>query len=328
VVPWIVVECLANASPDDAIGSNVKVEVFDQVRRKVGTFAEVFWNEVVVAATEVNRQGADGVGIAGYDRCKATNRAIDRVVRDFATDALTRLGVRARHAALRFRGLPRLLPRWRFDEVAVGSHDLISLGVYEYLYDVLAWRRPTEELRGLWAVAKSAGWMVPHENVCWICERPDVLRTDARGRLHCPDGSALRYPDGWSVYAWRGVQVPRWIIDHPERITLGKIGDTFEPVLRNCMIEIMTPERFIRSGGAGMVSRDDTGMLWRKFWSFRGVAVGSWSAVEVVNGTPETDGSHKHYFLRVPARMRTAREAVAWTYGLTADEYPGLVLRT
>jgi hypothetical protein len=118
------------------------------------------------------------------------------------------------------------------------------------------------------------------------------------------------------------------MIDHPERITLGKIGDTFEPVLRNCMIEIMTPERFIKSGGVGIVSRDEAGMLWRKFWSFRGVAIGSWSAVEVVNGTPEKDGSHKHYFLRVPARMRSAREAVAWTYGLTADEYPGLVLRT
>jgi hypothetical protein len=118
------------------------------------------------------------------------------------------------------------------------------------------------------------------------------------------------------------------MIEHPERITLATINNTFEPILRNCMIEIMTPERFVSSGTVGRVSEDETGILWRKFWSFRGATIGSWSAVEVVNGTPEADGSRKRYFLRVPARMRTAREAVAWTYGLTGEQYGELELRT
>ena len=55
--------------------------------------------------------------------------------------------------------------------------------------------------------------------------------------------------DGWSAYAWKGSQVPAWTIEHPERITRSTFANTFEPVLRNCMIEIMTPERFIESGG-------------------------------------------------------------------------------
>ena len=37
--------------------------------------------------------------------------------------------------------------------------------------------------------------------------------------------------------------------------------------------------------------------------------------VEVVNATPEPDGSYRHYFLQVPPGVRTAREAVAWTFG-------------
>lgn len=37
--------------------------------------------------------------------------------------------------------------------------------------------------------------------------------------------------------------------------------------------------------------------------------------VEVVNSTPEPDGSHRTYFLRVPPTMRTATAAVAWTFG-------------
>ena len=40
-----------------------------------------------------------------------------------------------------------------------------------------------------------------------------------------------------------------------------------------------------------------------------------------INGTPEPDGARKHYFLQVPANMRSAREAVAWTYGLPEQRY-------
>jgi hypothetical protein len=310
------------------VGHNVKSQIFDQVRQKVGTFAEVFWKEVIVAATQLTDDARVGVAMHGYDACRAVGAAVNRMVRNAASDDLARLSVRARHLLHRLRGMPRLLPRGNFDEVAVGPHHLAPLGVYEYLYDVLSWRRPTRPLRGLWAIAKNAGWIVPHEHVCWISERPSHLRTDARGRLHCSDGPALRYPDGWCAYAWKGVEIPAWMIEHPERITVATIGDTFEPVLRNCMIDIMTPECFVRTGMVDRVGEDETGVLWRKSWSVRGVIIGSWSAVEVIDGTANADGSRKRYFLRVPSRMRTPREAVAWTYGLTEQQYGELELRT
>ena len=135
---------------------------------------------------------------------------------------------------------------------------------------------------------------------------PNSIRTDAKARLHCPDGPALRYRDGWSAHVWKGVQVPAWTIEHPERITRSILANTCEPVLRNCMIEIMTPERFIASGAPARVAEDETGVLWRKLRGFRGVTVGSWTAVEVVNGTPEADGPRKHYFLRVPSPTHRA----------------------
>ena len=200
--------------------------------------------------------------------------------------------------------------------------------VHEYLRDLVDWKDQTEPLLGLWAIAKSAGWIVPHEHVCWISERPDTLCTDARGRLHCATGPALRYPDGWSVYAWKGADVPAWMIEHPEWITPKTIGNTFDPVLRNSMIDIMTPERFIATGEPSCVVKDEAGALWRFVWRHSGVTIGSWCAVEVVNGTAEADGTRKKYVLRVPAHVRSAREAVAWTYGLTEEQYAGLELRT
>jgi hypothetical protein len=326
--PLEIARQLAAAGRADAVGANVKAEVFDEIRNRVGTFAEVFWKEVLVAATELGQRKAIRVAADDYDKCKAVSGVVNRLVRNAVGDHLSRLRIRARHAALRWRGMPRLLPRSTFEEVAVGPHDLISLGVYEFLHDALDWREPTQQMRGLWTIAKSAGWMVPHQHVCWLSERPRILRSDSRGRLHCADGPALEYRDGWSVHAWKGVEVPAWAIEHPERITLATLADTFDPVLRNCLIEIMTPERFIARGGAARVAQDETGTLWRKLWSHRGVTVDSWSGVEVTNGTREADGSHKRYILRVPSRMRTAREAVAWTYGLTDEQYAQLDLRT
>jgi hypothetical protein len=38
--------------------------------------------------------------------------------------------------------------------------------------------------------------------------------------------------------------------------------------------------------------------------------------LRVENSTPEPDGTYKFYFIRVPPDMRTAQQAVAWTFGM------------
>jgi hypothetical protein len=68
------------------------------------------------------------------------------------------------------------------------------------------------------------------------------------------------------------------------------------------------------------VHRDETGVLWRVEFDDDEPLV----MVEVINSTPEPDGSRRTYFLRVPPDTETAREGVAWTFGLTAEEYQPL----
>jgi len=230
-----------------------------------------------------------------------------------------------------WRGLGRMFLRRQRDgrdvplaEGAFTNHDGAPLAIYEHLYHFGGLSRETAPLKGLWQVAASAGWMVPHQNVCWLSERPDALKVDADGRLHSGHGPALSFRDGWRYYAWKGLPVPSWMIDNKELITTGRVNRERDPVLRRCMIDIMTPERYIATSDAIRISSDETGTLWLKSWNHWD----SWSAVEVVNGTPEPDGSYKHYFLQGPPTMRTAREAVAWTYGLSEHEYTRLRLRT
>jgi len=211
---------------------------------------------------------------------------------------------------------PRKRASLSFAASSYALHSSPSLGPLEFLHDVGNLARQTNGLCGLWQIARNASWMIPHRQVCWLAERPHIVRHDARGRLHCPDGPAVAYHDGWSAFAWKGVLVPRWIIERPDLVTVRSIAAAQDPQVRRCMIDVLTPERFIATGGAYRVAADETGVLWRQRWRWE-----AWAAVEVVNGTPEQNGTYKRYYLQVPANMRSAREAVAWSYGLSEQRY-------
>ena len=222
------------------------------------------------------------------------------------------------------RGGNGYFSRPMFRDSGYSPHELGWLGTYQFLHDSCSVVEATRPLAGLWQVATNSGWIVPHANICWLSERHHVLKADANERLHCASGPALAYADGLTVHIWKGVQIPATLIENPGRITARAIDRELDPVVRRCMIDIITPERYIAMGSAVRINQDETGTLWRKLWW----GFDAWAAVEVVNGTPEADGTRKHYFLQVPPTVRTAREAVAWTYGLSEHQYAKLKLRT
>jgi len=285
-----------------AAGDNVRALLIDLLCRK----AEAGVDRAVGLAVRV--------ALAGEPR-------LTRVPSFCATieEAVLREGERVRpHLRARLASIfaPRKRASLSFASSSYALHSAPSLGSLEYFHDVCGLVRQTQVLRGLWQIAKNASWIVPHQHVCWLAERPQIVRHDARGRLHCPDGPAVAYRDGWSAHAWKGVLVPRWIIERPDLVTVRTIAAAQDPQIRRCMIDVLTPERFIAGGGAYRVAADEAGVLWRQRWRWE-----AWAAVEVVNGTQEPDGTYKRYYLQVPANMRSAREAVAWTYGLSEQRY-------
>jgi hypothetical protein len=68
----------------------------------------------------------------------------------------------------------------------------------------------------------------------------------------------------------------------------------------------------MRAAKARIVHRDETAQLLRVGEGERAIA-----AVRVRDATHP----RRIYVLRVPPTCTTAREAVAWTFGMTADEY-------
>lgn len=78
-------------------------------------------------------------------------------------------------------------------------------------------------------------------------------------------------------------------------------------------------ENLAREASGGQpAQQDDYGRLWRLG---RLLDEEEYVAVEVVNSTPEPDGSFRRYFLRVPPHTKTARAAVAWSFDTSVRDY-------
>ncbi|MBB5936632.1 DUF6745 domain-containing protein [Streptomyces zagrosensis] len=192
-------------------------------------------------------------------------------------------------------------------DAVLGQHDAPWLAAFD----------GAEGLAGVSAVAQAAGWWWPYENVAIIAERPSELYRDEAGRLDRGDGPALAFPDGFALYAWRGMPVPANFLHSLGELDATRIRTEENAELRRVMLEHYGYDRYLSESGAQPVHEDETGVLWRIELDDDEPVV----MVEVVNSTPEPDGSSRTYWLRVPPRTRTAREGVAWTFGVSADAY-------
>ncbi len=195
-------------------------------------------------------------------------------------------------------------------DAVLGQHDAAWLAAFDG-------QEGAEGLAGIAAVARAAGWWWPYEKTAVVCERPVELHLDEAGRLDRGDGPALAFPDGFALYAWRGMPVPPEFLDGLTELTPRRIREEENAELRRVMLEHYGYDRYLKESDAAPVQRDETGVLWRLELEGDEPQV----MVEVVNSTPEPDGTHRTYWLRVPPRTRTAREGVAWTFGLEEAEY-------
>ena len=162
-----------------------------------------------------------------------------------------------------------------------------------------------------------AGWWWCFGSVAIVTSAPSVLKRDPEHRLHCEDGPALAYPGGWAIWAIHGVCVPQRAVTKPQSLSIEEIVHEPDLNTRRAMLERFGYERFVQKAGLRPVQTDSFGRLYRldPRWN-EPIAL-----VEVQNSTPEPNGSHRRYFLCVPPTLRTAHEAVAWTFRLGPREY-------
>jgi len=102
--------------------------------------------------------------------------------------------------------------------------------------------------------------------MCWVTERPVILNRDERGRLHCENGPAMQYPDGWTLYRIHGVSVPEYVVESPIDITVEKIEDESNIEIRRIMVDryVGGMAKYLLDSNAEIMHKDDFGTLYRK----------------------------------------------------------------
>lgn len=225
-------------------------------------------------------------------------------------------------------------------------------GAMQFLYQVMGVKE-FRILQPFWQMVQHASWWLPCEKMCFVSDAPDFINFDSDGNLHSTTGAAYSYPDGWGVYAWHGRLIDKEYINHPELITVAQIDSERNLEIKRTLIELYGLEHYMEKGGYQVIAKDEYGELVRKEQGVDEPIV----MVRVFNGTPESDGTRKVYWLPVPPRFvppeiqdsgsiaqhvasrgrlwgwgsdaiarewRSPKEAIAWTFGLSEQQYQPL----
>ena len=158
-----------------------------------------------------------------------------------------------------------------------------------------------------------------------ISDRPEVLLVDDQNRPHCDTGPFCRWRDGTALYAVHGTRVPAWIIEQPGRLTVASIDAETNAEVRRVMVERYGYGRYLVDSGARVTHEcvDEVGVpmrLLRRDQKGDEPIV----CVELLNTTPDPDGTRRLYHVRVPPTVEDCWTARNWICGIDHDARIGV----
>lgn len=166
-------------------------------------------------------------------------------------------------------------------------------------------------------------WCAIFQNKFIYCPLPLVLHLDENNWLHAENSAAIAW-ENFEIYAWRGVEVERQLILHPENITKETIIKETNAEKRRIIQEKLGSERFAHLLGLKVIDEDYDlqGNLQALYITKEPDAiVGDYLYFAKVS-CPSTQ---RTYFLGVPPGLNNVWDAVAWTFGKTKESYRPII---
>ena len=191
----------------------------------------------------------------------------------------------------------------------------IDAGKLDFARSVLNYSYPEKNWKFLEDIIDNCGWIYPFAKTCLVCERPEYLSFDSENRPHAEGKPALKFADGFSVYANHGVILPekygklppqqwqpQWLLNEPN----GEI--------RRVLIQGIGYGRLCLELDATELDS------WREYTL---LAIDHNLDVEPIHLLKMVCPSTEHiHVLRVPPEMQTSREAINWAnWGIDPEEF-------
>jgi hypothetical protein len=283
----------------DQVGAQVRDQVRDQVGDQVGdqVRAQVraqVWDQVrAQVRDQVRAQVRDQVGAQVRDQVRDQVRAQ-------VGDQVGASGFAAAKDGYNNYGINNL---WWSDFAAWVT----------YFRDVCGWENEVlEKFEITEKLVKSCGWTWWHQNVLAISDRPSVINRDVNGRLHCETGPSIAYRDGWSLYHWHGVSIPKeWVTGSKPSAKDALTWANIEQ--RRAACEIVGWANVLAQLNARSIDLDND------------PAVGELLEADIPDSGKERFlkvrcGTGREFVLPVPREIETALQGNLWTYGIDAND--------
>jgi hypothetical protein len=211
-------------------------------------------------------------------------------------------------------------PSTIISQMIYGAHEAAWLSFYSFFKEQCN-LEACNKLDGLMELAEHSGWLSVYEDTVVFQERPTAIRFDDQDRLHCETGPAIEYEDGFGVYSWHGVKIPKEWITSRETLT-PKIALGWSNIeQRRAACEIVTWARILRELDAKVIDADEDPMIGTLV-EVNIPDVGSEKFLKVICGTG------REFAIPVPPTMTKALDANAWTFDIDGDTLRKLEVRT
>ncbi|MBD1831252.1 hypothetical protein H6F61_00825 [Cyanobacteria bacterium FACHB-472] len=202
------------------------------------------------------------------------------------------------------------------DDIYIEPAQWVSSGsLYDFCINVLNFEYKQKEWEALQAIAKNCGCIFPFENMVIICDRPRLLSLDNQQRLHAEGAPAIQFADGYSLYAYHGVTLPKkYGTVHPHHWQASWLLEEDNAELRQVLIQGIGYDKIAHELGA--IELDS-------YQEYTLLKINTDIDIKPISLLKMTCPSTKFiHALRVPPDIESAREAIRWVnWGISPEEF-------
>jgi hypothetical protein len=181
-------------------------------------------------------------------------------------------------------------------------------------------KKNEEQLLAYTEYSETCGCAYFYVDVAFVSDRPKSIVCDHQRRLHNPNGPSIEFRDGFAVYSWKGMRIPKEYILNKNAVTPQEIMKIENAELRRVATEIYSDthgsDAFLKNFKAENISNDVELDSERALYQ-----VGDQKFVSVTNGSLEPDGTRRKFLLGADPGSTNPKEAIASSYCRPIGKY-------
>lgn len=201
-----------------------------------------------------------------------------------------------------------------FDYFGMGF-DSGWVSFYDYFQRIGILERDDVEFNAVRDFMRSGVWAtIMFENLVLCISRPNTVKTDEKGNLHCENGPAIAFDDGYEEYAWHGTWVTEQIIMQPKTFTKEQILGENNSEVSRAIAERLGWDEYMKRVETVLIHKwfDETTSSHYELHDFKerkGILQPRLLKME----SPElNDGTRPYYIEPVPPQAKTCQAARRW----------------